>query len=116
MSLADIAMGKKQPNAPQGKTYEEHVDHAATSRPESYNGVVQVGDKTVKVRGGFARVGNDVFMVSDDGRLVVDKNQHVVGIIDSGEFHQATPEIIEQLKHEGLISEQPQNPAQAAPQ
>ncbi len=116
MSLADIAMGKKAPNAPQGKTFDDHLEHAAQQRPESYNGEVRVGDKTVKVRGGFARVGNDVFMVSDDGRLVVDKDQHVVGIIDNGEFHQATPEIIEQLKHEGLIGEQPQNPATQAPQ
>jgi hypothetical protein len=83
---------------------------------QGYNGNVEYQGQIVPVRNGQAEFGGEKFIVSDDGRIVVNERSELVGIISGGKFQQATPEIVEQLKQEGAFDEQPQGMAEQAPQ
>jgi hypothetical protein len=67
-----------------------------------FNGVVQTDEGNVQVQNGVAQIGGDVYFVSDDGTLVVDKNQKLVAVIQNGKAMPVTPEIADQLKQSGI--------------
>lgn len=68
-----------------------------------FNGTIQSDEGPIQVVNGIAKVGGDVFFVSDDGKLAVDKNQNVVGVIINNKVQQITPEIEDQLRQSGLV-------------
>jgi hypothetical protein len=80
-----------------------------------FNGVVKFQGQPVEVKNGQAVIQGDTFTVSDDGMLVVDSDRRFVGLIQDGQFIQATPEIIDQLKQAGVFeNEQSQGMAAQA--
>ena len=85
---------------PQGGMMQGAEDPNKASR---FNGVIQSDEGPIEVRDGIAQVGGDVYFVSDDGMIVVDKNQNIVGVIRNGKVQQVTPEIADQLKQQGLV-------------
>lgn len=80
-----------------------------------FNGMVTFQGQPVEVRNGQASIQGETFTVSDDGMLVVDDERRFVGLIQDGQFIQATPEIIDQLKQAGVFeNEQSQGMAAQA--
>jgi hypothetical protein len=61
-------------------------------------------------------VDGEKYIVSDDGKIVVNMKREFVGTIQNGKFLPATPELIDQFQKQGIFeSEQPQGtPAQTA--
>lgn len=110
MALADIAMGKQ-------KTAQPQQSETGQSGTGHYNGTVQYQGKPVIVKDSIAEVGGERFIVSDDGRIVVNDQRQFVGTIQNGKFMPVTPELIEQFKQEGVFeNEQSQNAAAQAAQ
>lgn len=68
-----------------------------------FNGVIQTDEGPVTVHGGFAIIDKEVYMVSDDGVVVTDKEGIIVAVISGGRAHELTPEIINQLRSKGYI-------------
>ena len=81
-----------------------------------FNGTVTYQDKSFEVKNSVAIVDGEKYIVSDDGRLVVNTKMELVAIIQNGELQPATPEIIDQLRQQGVFGEQPQGMAAQAPQ
>jgi hypothetical protein len=67
-----------------------------------YNGVVVVDGKQVQVVEGVAEVGGQKFLVSDDGSMVVDQDQRIVGYIEEGQFKPMDAERASMLKEKGI--------------
>jgi hypothetical protein len=67
-----------------------------------YNGVVSVDGKQVQVVEGVADVGGQKFLVSDDGSMVVDQNQRIVGYVEEGQFRPMDAEHAAMLKEKGV--------------
>ena len=82
---------------------------------QGYNGVVSVQGHPVPVKNGVADIGGEQFYVSHDGNIVVNQQRQLIGIIQNGKFMEATPEIINQLQHAGLLQAPGQPAAPAAP-
>ena len=81
-------------------------------RSRHFNGTVLVEGRPVQVINGVANFNGQTYYVSDDGKLVVDKNMGFIGIIHNGRFVPATPELVHQLSGQGLFQhEQPQSMA-----
>jgi hypothetical protein len=81
-----------------------------------FNGVIDVEGQQVRVVDGVVDFEGEKYFVSDDGRIVVDKNRRFVGIIQNGKFVLGTPEIVEQLKGSGIFhGEQSQDVASQPP-
>ena len=98
------------------KSLDDHLEEASKIEGR-FNGNVTYKGETVKVRGGFATYGDEIFMISNDGRLVVNKDGHIAGVIQEGEVKELTPEILDQLKQEGLVGDgKPQGTTPQAPQ
>jgi len=76
------------------------AQHPRTNR---FNGVIQTDEGPVTVKEGFAIIDNQVFMVSDDGVIVTDKDSQIVAVILKGKAMPLTPEIIKQLRSKGYI-------------
>jgi len=72
-------------------------------RTDRFNGVIQTDEGPVTVKEGFAIIDNEVFMVSDDGVIVTDKDSQIVAVILKGKAMPLTPEIIKQLRSKGYI-------------
>ena len=68
-----------------------------------FNGTIQTDEGPVTVHAGFARIGNEVYMVSDDGVVVTDKNGNIVAVISDGRAQAITPEVVNQLRSKGYI-------------
>lgn len=68
-----------------------------------FHGTVQSDDGPIVVKNGFAVVDGQLFMVSDDGVVITDKDGKIIGAIVNGRVKQLTPEIINQLKRRGYI-------------
>ena len=69
-----------------------------------FNGTVQSDDGPIEVKNGIAVVDKTAYFVSDDGRIVADKNGGIVAVIIDGKVVEPTPEIIDQLKQEGKVN------------
>ena len=82
--------------------------------PDGFTGQVLVDGQAVQVTGGAANFDGQDYIVSDDGQYVVDLEQHLVGLIQKGIFIPVTPEIIDQLKQQGVLSDE--QPAGVPPQ
>jgi hypothetical protein len=68
-----------------------------------FNGTVNTDDGPVKVVEGYAVIGDDFFLVSNDGKVVTDKEGGIVSVIEKGKAQKITPEIINQLRRKGYI-------------
>jgi len=68
-----------------------------------FNGVVQSDDGPITVKNGFAIIDGELFMVSDDGVVVTDKDGKIIGVISNGRVKQLTPEIVNQLRSKGYV-------------
>jgi len=78
------------------------IESWATKRSPRFNGVVSTDEGDVKVTNGIGKIGGEAYYISDDGRLVVDKNGRIVAVVINGKAQKITPEIAEQLKSAGL--------------
>ena len=76
------------------------AQHPRTNR---FNGVIQTDEGPITVKEGFAIIDKQVFMVSDDGVIVTDKDSQIVAVILNGKAMPLTPEIIKQLRSKGYI-------------
>ena len=72
-------------------------------KSKRFNGVVQTDEGPITVKEGFAIIGKDIFLVSDDGFIVTDKDGGIVAVISKGKAMPITPEIITQLRSKGYI-------------
>ncbi len=73
------------------------------AKSERFNGTVQTDEGPVKVVEGYAVIGDDFFLVSNDGKVVTDKEGGIVSVIENGKAQKVTPEIINQLRRKGYI-------------
>jgi len=82
-----------------------------------FNGTVDSDDGPIKVKQGIATVGNEMYFVSDDGQYVADNQGNLVAIIQNGKVMEVTPEIMDQLKQQGVLKgqEEEQPPIMGAP-
>ncbi len=96
MGMMDQMAPMEQPAAP--------AQGMMGGQPQSggYNGGVVVDGKQVQVTEGVAEVGGQRFLVSDDGSMVVDQNQRIVGYIQDGQIRPMDAEHAEKLKQMGL--------------
>ncbi len=78
----------------------EQMDPDSGSR---YNGTVQTDEGDIEVRNGVAVVGKEMYFVDNSGRLVADGEGNLVGVIQDGKVSEVTPEILDQLKAEGMV-------------
>ena len=68
-----------------------------------FNGTLQSDEGPIQVRKGFAIVDKELFLVSDDGTLVTNKDGGVVAIVSKGRLKPITPEIVNQLRSRGIV-------------
>lgn len=68
-----------------------------------FNGTIQSDDGPIVVKGGFAMVDGQLFMVSDNGIVVTDDKGRVVAAIVKNRVKELTPELINQLRNRGFI-------------
>lgn len=90
------------PQAPQGGM----LDAQAPQPPgegRGYTGVISVNGEKVQVTNGVLEDDGEVFYVSDDGRLVLDGERDVIGVIENGVVKELDDERIELLKSEGYL-------------
>lgn len=67
-----------------------------------YNGVVSVDGKPVQVSEGVADVGGQKYLVSDDGSMVVDQSQKIIGYVEQGQFKPMDAQHAAMLKAKGM--------------
>jgi hypothetical protein len=67
-----------------------------------YNGVVSVNGKPVQVTQGVANMDGKNYLVSDDGSMVVDQDQRIVGYIENAQFKPMDAEHAAQLEQAGV--------------
>lgn len=88
---------------------------APDTTPGGFTGQVLVGGQPIEIVNGRVSFDGQDYIVSDDGKYVVDTQRRFVGIIQDGIFIEATPELIDQLSQMGVFeNEQPQGMAPAA--
>jgi len=68
-----------------------------------FNGTVQSDDGPIEVRGGFAVVDGELFMVSDDGVVITNKDGNIIGVIVNNQVKELTPELVNQLRKRGYV-------------
>jgi len=73
------------------------------SEGKGYTGVISVDGENVQVTNGIFEDDGEVFYVSDDGRLVLDGEQDIIGYIENGVVKELDDERIELLKSEGYL-------------
>lgn len=86
----------------------------AQPQQAGFNGTVMYNGTPVAVRNSVAIVDGEKYIVSDDGSLVVNERGELAGIIQDGTFIEATPEIVDQLRQQGVFGEQPEGMAAQA--
>lgn len=88
---------------------------APDTTPGGFTGQVLVDGQPVQIVNGRVSFDGKDYIVSDDGKYVVDLQRRFVGIIQDGIFIEATPELIDQLSQLGVFENgQPQGVAPAA--
>ena len=68
-----------------------------------FNGTVTVQGKPVEVKAGVAQVEGQPYMVSDDGKLVVDSKGRLMGHIEQGQFIEADETYLKQMQDAGYV-------------
>jgi hypothetical protein len=68
-----------------------------------FNGQVMVDGKPVTVQAGVAQVGNESYIVSDDGQLVLDSKGHLVGHIEGQEFVPVDQHYLKLMRGKGYV-------------
>ncbi len=69
-----------------------------------YNGEVTTDEgDTIKIKNGVAVVDGQMFFVSNDGSMVTDGEGGLIAVIQDGKIMEATPEIVDQLRAEGMV-------------
>ena len=68
-----------------------------------YNALVMVEGQPVEVKAGIAQVEGQPYMVSDDGKLVVDVKGRLVGHIEQGQFVPADEAYLKQMQDAGYV-------------
>jgi len=88
------------PPAQAGMMSEPPIDPQQAQR---FNGTVQSDQGPIEVKNGQATVDGQLFFVSDDGKYVANQKGGLVAIIQDGKVMQATPEIVDQLRQQGIV-------------
>jgi len=68
-----------------------------------FSGTVMVEGQPVEVKAGVAQVEGQPYMVSDDGKLVVDVKGRLVGHIEQGQFVPADEAYLKQMQDAGYV-------------
>ena len=68
-----------------------------------FNGTIDVQGQPVEVKAGVAQVEGQPYMVSDDGKLVVDVKGRLVGHIEQGQFVPADEAYLKQMQDAGYV-------------
>lgn len=68
-----------------------------------FNGVIQTDEGPVTVKNGFAVIDGQLYMISDDGVVVTDKDGKVVAVVINKKAMPLTPEIVNQLRTAGYV-------------
>lgn len=68
-----------------------------------FNGSIKTDEGVIEVKGGFGVIDGELYMISDDGVVVTDKNGNIVAVVVNGKASKLTPEIINQLRRKGYI-------------
>lgn len=98
--------GQPQPQQmpPQGGMMQQPQQEQPQQKQEGgFNGVLEVGGQKVQVVDGVAEFQGKQYMVSDDGLIVMDKDQNLIGIIQNGKVSKPTEEMISRLKEQGIL-------------
>ena len=69
----------------------------------NFNGIVEAEGQKVEVRNGVADVEGQQFMVSDDGKMVINTQGQLVGHIENGKFVVVTPEYHDKMLKAGYL-------------
>ena len=70
---------------------------------KGWSGVVEAFGRQVEVRNGVADFDGEKFFVSDDGVMVIDEQDMIVGKIENGQFIEADEEYLADLRAKGMI-------------
>lgn len=68
-----------------------------------FNGVVQSDEGPITIKNGFAIIDKELYMVSDDGTIVTNKDGNIIAVISNGRVKPITPEIVNQLRARGYV-------------
>jgi hypothetical protein len=68
-----------------------------------FNQVVMVDGNPVQVENGVAKVDGKLYMVSDDGQIVVDSNGNLVGHVEDQQFIPADQEYLKLMQEKGYV-------------
>lgn len=104
-----------QQMAPQGGALAPQQDPqgGALAPPEAtqqggnagYNGVIEAFGRQIEVINGVAVWDQEKYFVSDDGMMVIDEQDMIVGRIENGQFIEADDAYIEELRAQGMVEE-----------
>jgi len=106
MSMAPMPQVEQLDNSapmPQGMMTDQPQGASPTLSHGRFNGVVTVEGQPIEVKAGVAQVEGQPYMVSDDGKLVVDGQARLIGHIENGQFIVVTPEYHDQMMKAGFI-------------
>lgn len=70
---------------------------------QRFNGVVTYQDQPINVVDGRAEFEGETYLFSNDGSIVANRKQQIVGVVQNGKFMPSTPEIVDQLKQAGIV-------------
>tara|TARA_R110000744_G_scaffold345136_1_gene450565 strand:- start:826 stop:1191 length:366 start_codon:yes stop_codon:yes gene_type:complete len=70
-----------------------------------YNGVIEAFGRQIEVINGVAVWDQEKYFVSDDGMMVIDEQDMIVGRIENGQFIEADDAYIEELRAQGMVEE-----------
>ena len=73
------------------------------SKSGRFNGTIKADSGPVKVVEGYAIMDGDFFLVSDDGKVITDKEGNIEAVVENGTAMPLTPEVINELRRKGYI-------------
>lgn len=105
MNMAPAPQEMPQPAPEQGMMGGQPPQQATspTLSHGQFNATVMVEGKPVEVKAGVAQVEGQPYMVSDDGKLVVDTKGRLVGHIEQDQFVPADEAYLKQMQDAGYV-------------
>lgn len=68
-----------------------------------FNGTVMLDGKPIEVKDGVAQLEGQSYIVSDDGKMVLDSKGRLVGHIEQDQFVPADEEYLKQMQDAGFV-------------
>jgi hypothetical protein len=72
---------------------------------QGYNGPVKVQGQTIMVGNGVAEFNGQVYFVSDDGSVVINRNDEIEGRVVNGVFVEMDDQYLNELRAKGILEE-----------